>query len=219
MYFFSAIYRQQHSCSWSRDARILGNSIYAAGGGGVSIWRCRLTSIGIPMLKIRRSCDCLIFHMGIPISWKDSLYIETGSWSWYHGIFQSLHQKEDSVPIYVLYSIVVILWVLHVIQLPILSRVASLASLVKWLWSAFMPTCIWPSDVIIDSMAEIDKYHRHETVIIACDYHNLGVQHLGKHHEIMVYALCFAPSNHILFCKTFRRLHMAMCGERINDIS
>ena len=30
------------------------------------------------MLKIRWSCDRLIFNMGIPIPGKDSLYIETG---------------------------------------------------------------------------------------------------------------------------------------------
>ena len=30
------------------------------------------------MLKIRRSRDCLIFKMGIPIHGKDSLYIEPG---------------------------------------------------------------------------------------------------------------------------------------------
>ena len=30
------------------------------------------------MLKIRRSCDRLIFNMGIPIPGKDGLYIETG---------------------------------------------------------------------------------------------------------------------------------------------
>ena len=34
-------------------------------------------SIGIPMLKIRRSRDRLIFNMGIPIPGKDGLYIET----------------------------------------------------------------------------------------------------------------------------------------------
>ena len=45
------------------------------------MYRCRLTSIGIPMLKIRRSGDRLIFNMGIPIPGKDSLYIETGPWS------------------------------------------------------------------------------------------------------------------------------------------
>ena len=32
----------------------------------------------MPKLKIRRSCDRLIFNMGIPILWKDGLYIETG---------------------------------------------------------------------------------------------------------------------------------------------
>ena len=30
------------------------------------------------MLRIRQSCDRLIFNMGIPIPWKESLYIETG---------------------------------------------------------------------------------------------------------------------------------------------
>ena len=35
------------------------------------------TSIGIPMSKIRRSPDRLIFNMGIPIHGKDSLYFET----------------------------------------------------------------------------------------------------------------------------------------------
>ena len=45
--------------------------------GAVSIKRCRLTSNGIPMLKIRRSRDRLIFNMGTPIPGKDGLYIET----------------------------------------------------------------------------------------------------------------------------------------------
>ena len=35
----------------------------------------------IPMLKIRRSRDRLIFNMGIPIHGKDGLYIETGPWA------------------------------------------------------------------------------------------------------------------------------------------
>ena len=35
--------------------------------GTVSTERCRLTSTGIPMLKIRRSCDRIIFNMGIPL--------------------------------------------------------------------------------------------------------------------------------------------------------
>ena len=37
-------------------------------------------TIRIPMLKIRRSRDRLIFNMGIPIPGKDSHYIETGPW-------------------------------------------------------------------------------------------------------------------------------------------
>ena len=46
--------------------------------GVVSILRCRLTSIGITMLKIRRSHDRLIFNIGIPIPRKDGPYIATG---------------------------------------------------------------------------------------------------------------------------------------------
>ena len=38
----------------------------------------RLTSIWIPMLKIRRNRDRLVFSMGIPIHGKDSIHIETG---------------------------------------------------------------------------------------------------------------------------------------------
>ena len=45
--------------------------------GAVSIERCHLISIGIPMLKIRWSHDRPIFDMGIPIPGKDGLYIET----------------------------------------------------------------------------------------------------------------------------------------------
>ena len=43
-----------------------------------SQYKDHLTSIGIHMLKIRRSHDRLIFNMGIPIHGKDGLYIETG---------------------------------------------------------------------------------------------------------------------------------------------
>ena len=42
-----------------------GETIYSR-IGAVSIKRCRLTGIGIPMLKIRRSHDRLIFNMTIP---------------------------------------------------------------------------------------------------------------------------------------------------------
>ena len=55
--------------------------------GAVSIERCRLTNIGIPVFKIRRSRDRLIFNMGIPIPGKDSLHIDTGPWWPYQLIF------------------------------------------------------------------------------------------------------------------------------------
>ena len=55
---------------------------------------CHLASIGIPMLKIRRSHDRLIFNMGIPIPGKDGRHIEMGpsnlestSMSWPHYVF------------------------------------------------------------------------------------------------------------------------------------
>ena len=46
--------------------------------GVVSIERCRLTSIGTPMSKIKQSRDHLIFNMRIPIPGKDCLDIEMG---------------------------------------------------------------------------------------------------------------------------------------------
>ena len=39
-----------------------------------------LTSIGIPMLKVRRSRDLLIFNMETTIPGKDGLYVETAPW-------------------------------------------------------------------------------------------------------------------------------------------
>ena len=55
--------------------------------GDVSIWRCRLTCKGIPMLKISRSHYHLLFNMGILIHGKDGLYIEPGPW------FQVYHAR------------------------------------------------------------------------------------------------------------------------------
>ena len=49
--------------------------------GIASTHTCRLTSIGIPRIKIRRSDDRLIFMMGIGIPTKDGLYFATGPWS------------------------------------------------------------------------------------------------------------------------------------------
>ena len=40
--------------------------------------------MGIPMLKIRRSQDRLIFNMGIPILVRLHLYIETAPWSLFY---------------------------------------------------------------------------------------------------------------------------------------
>ena len=49
--------------------------------GPDSIWRCRLTSIGNPIVEIRRSYDRLISTMGFPIPVRRHLYIESGPWS------------------------------------------------------------------------------------------------------------------------------------------
>ena len=46
--------------------------------GAVAIWRCRLITMRITIIKIRRSHDCLIFLIGNPYTWKDGRYIETG---------------------------------------------------------------------------------------------------------------------------------------------
>ena len=57
---------------------LLSSALKAA--GAVSILRYRLISIGIPMLKIKRSRDRLIFNMGISIPGEDGFNIETGPW-------------------------------------------------------------------------------------------------------------------------------------------
>ena len=68
---------------WIKINRFLHNKIHhlrrrLRKQGVVSIWKCRLTSKMIPMLKIRRSRDNIIFNMGITAPGKDDLYIETG---------------------------------------------------------------------------------------------------------------------------------------------
>ena len=56
--------------------------------GGVSTQKCCINIIGIPMLKIRRSCDRLIFNMGIPIPGKTVFILRHAdfrmmmSWQW-----------------------------------------------------------------------------------------------------------------------------------------
>ena len=62
---------------WTSVISNLHTTLRIISRGAISIKRC-LTSIGIPMLKIRRSRDRLIFNMRIPIPGKDGLYIEMG---------------------------------------------------------------------------------------------------------------------------------------------
>ena len=49
--------------------------------GPDSIYRWHLTSIGNPIVEIRRSYDRLISTMGFPIPVRRHLYIESGPWS------------------------------------------------------------------------------------------------------------------------------------------
>ena len=46
--------------------------------GAESIWRCHVTSIGNPIVEMRRSYDGLISTMGFPILVRWHLYIESG---------------------------------------------------------------------------------------------------------------------------------------------
>ena len=46
---------------------------------GVSIWRCRITNIRIPIIEIRQSHDCLIFIRGISYRKRRYLYWD-GAW-------------------------------------------------------------------------------------------------------------------------------------------
>ena len=57
---------------WSNSV----TSNYRINQGVVSIKKCRLTSIGIRVLKIRRSRGRLFFNMGIPIHGKDGIIVE-----------------------------------------------------------------------------------------------------------------------------------------------
>ena len=50
--------------------------------GADSILRCHLTSIGNPIVEIRRPYDHLISTMGFPILVRWHLYIESGPWCW-----------------------------------------------------------------------------------------------------------------------------------------
>ena len=84
----SAIYNAENVSIWWRhhgtSAFIkLGKSNLAIGmcllnlnrSGDVSIYRCFLSSIGIPFINVRWST---YFYSGNPYTWKDCLYIKTG---------------------------------------------------------------------------------------------------------------------------------------------
>ena len=53
--------------------------------GPGSIWTCHLTSIGNPIVEIRRSDDRLISTMGFPILLRRHLYIDSEPWIWMYG--------------------------------------------------------------------------------------------------------------------------------------
>ena len=68
---------------WSKDIRLTMRHYWSglyidAAQGTVSIYRCHFTNIGIPMLKIRRSPDRLIFNMGIPYLGKTVFILRRG---------------------------------------------------------------------------------------------------------------------------------------------
>ena len=52
--------------------------LYYSNLGTISIEKCCLTSIGITMLKVRRSCDRLNFNMGIPYMGKTVFILRRG---------------------------------------------------------------------------------------------------------------------------------------------
>ena len=53
---------------------------YKRYAGVGSIWRCQLTSIGNPIVEIRRFYDRLIYTKGFPILVRWYFYIESGPW-------------------------------------------------------------------------------------------------------------------------------------------
>ena len=56
------------------------NAMAAEVPGPVSIYRLCFPGMGIPMLKIRRLWDRLLFNMGIPMLVRQYLCIETATW-------------------------------------------------------------------------------------------------------------------------------------------
>ena len=66
----------------------------------VSIWRCHLTSIGIPMIKIRRSHDRLIFIIGFPYLKRWSLYRDWDQLPWRVSCLPNLLAVTTQLPDY-----------------------------------------------------------------------------------------------------------------------
>ena len=72
---------QKTDHAWTDGTRLPhGFENILGGGGGNSINSCRLTSIGNPIVEVRRSYDRLISIMGFHILVRQHLYIEPGPW-------------------------------------------------------------------------------------------------------------------------------------------
>ena len=65
----------------------------------VTIYRPSFPGMGIPMLKIRRSPDRLIFNMGIPLLVRWHLYIETAPW-----VMANAHHIVNDIFRYILWN-------------------------------------------------------------------------------------------------------------------
>ena len=63
---------------------------YSCLSSSLWIWRPSLPGMGIPMLKIRRSQDRLIFNMGMPIQIRQHLYIEKAPRRFLFSFFHSI---------------------------------------------------------------------------------------------------------------------------------
>ena len=48
--------------------------------------KIKTLSLGIPIIKIRLSHDCLIFNMGIPIPGKTVIFLDKAQVSWLHSL-------------------------------------------------------------------------------------------------------------------------------------
>ena len=69
-------WRPRQNTGQQRMVRGMINSLFLRYLGSVSIWRPSFLGMGIPMLKIRRSQDRLIFNMGILTLVRRHLYIQ-----------------------------------------------------------------------------------------------------------------------------------------------